>query len=1277
MEDKALTPGTIVDRRYRVESLVGTGGTARVYQVFDQRDGHVVALKRPLVAALRLREDLLEREFVTLSQLSHPLIVRAYDYGVFDEVPYYTMELVSGESLRRLAPMNWRDVCVSLRDVASALAIVHSRRLVHRDVTVRNVFRTSDGRAKLLDFGSLCPVGVANDIAGTPPFVPPESLDGRPLDARADLFGLGAVAHFLLTGVHAYPAERLAELRDLWARPLPAPSTSSHEVPASLDALVLSLLDLNPLARPANAAEVFHRLTAIAGVPTSEEPEVARAYLASPTLVGRDGALKQFRRYLSRADSRRGGTVIVRGQSGLGRSRFLSTLLWECKLRGYAVSRPEEAVRDRDYVALVTELGRERPTVVAIDDVERRDPASLAMLARLSAVAPSAGLLVIASTELDAALPSLPWLCAGPRNLSLRLAPLDAAATSALVSSVFGDASRLDFVSDWVHRISEGSPRTALELLRHLVDSGAARYDEGAFVLPHSANDLALPASLEQALESRLRSLGADARSLAECLALTSESDPLVPSELAMAMGGAEQVRVAAAVVELVSAGVLIERGRTYSFVDRRMREVTARDTSPALQKEIHERLARTYGTGPNRSGVLAAHHLLEAGDPDAALRALLGFIESRSDLHTRGNAFIRSPDGTRLYERVFEWATASRAPVASIQLVGRSLLQQASVFDDALVRHAPAVLEPLERDSGLIHWERFADAPEPSERLRRCVTAAMERYTKAPDDGSVMHPFLALRELAVCVMHVIGVRLRQNDFAAVDDMIELVNRVRPVSPAADMVAMLCECAVRSIRGRSALDLRRQIVERTSRSVEGMDDVSRAGVSLLSTYYMALEEVACGSPLPRDRLLPFEEHEGYASLVFQVKMIEALFAGDQKSADKFRRARDLAMIGGADRERHLDISIIYEASAYRALGDLMGLKRLLSTFRERAARWPGWAADAQLVSGVCEALRGNFPAALHEFDRGLAVVGKARGRSTWVVLTTQRARALVRLGRAPEGLEDIRRADALIQDDPFYPILMDQMEVTRALCEAHSGHGASALARAEGALARAEHRQTTAASLVELLAVTAETAFAVGDVAEFEALSERIARIAERLKNPAFATRHADLTRLIPRGPSARPPSDASGVKTVAIGLAARVRSELDPNRPLGERSGVALGLIASHAEVSEAFLFLNGLSGLRFAASRGQGPMPVTLRDAASAWVHTWHDDVDGAVPTPSSTNFEFVSITAVRGANVIVVGVVALSTRERAARPIPPHLLESTGEYLLEAAEVLSPEH
>ena len=82
------------------------------------------------------------------------------------------ISLTAGAGLRGRFP--WREACSILRDVASALSLVHSRRLVHRDVTHRNVHRTPDGRAVLLDFGALVPMGPTNDVVGTPPFMPPD-----------------------------------------------------------------------------------------------------------------------------------------------------------------------------------------------------------------------------------------------------------------------------------------------------------------------------------------------------------------------------------------------------------------------------------------------------------------------------------------------------------------------------------------------------------------------------------------------------------------------------------------------------------------------------------------------------------------------------------------------------------------------------------------------------------------------------------------------------------------------------------------------------------------------------------------------------------------------------------------------------------------------------------------------------------------------------------------------------------------------------------------------
>jgi serine/threonine protein kinase len=205
------------------------------------------------------------------------------------------------------ARLRWREACALLRDIASSLAILHSRGLIHRDVSLRNVRRTADGRAKLLDFGAMVSVGVASDVVGTPPFMAPEVLQMQSLDARADLFSLGALGYFLLIGRHAFAARRLKELRDVWrSRPTP-PARLSPEIPTALSELMLQLLALDRTARPHGAGEVMERLCTIADLPKEELPEITRAYLSMPTLVGRENALVSVRnRMLS----------LVRGDGG-------------------------------------------------------------------------------------------------------------------------------------------------------------------------------------------------------------------------------------------------------------------------------------------------------------------------------------------------------------------------------------------------------------------------------------------------------------------------------------------------------------------------------------------------------------------------------------------------------------------------------------------------------------------------------------------------------------------------------------------------------------------------------------------------------------------------------------------------------------------------------------------------------------------------------------------------------------------------------------------------
>src|SRR5262245_43122847 len=153
-----LRLASLATDRFEVIRKLGAGGMATVYEVHDRSTGRRLALKRLNADSDEKRHrrvlELFEREFYTPSQIPHPRVVEAYDYGIDDQGPYYTMELLDGGELQALAPLPFADACRIACDLCSALSLLHSRRLVYRDLNPRNVHCTRDGFAKLIDFGA-------------------------------------------------------------------------------------------------------------------------------------------------------------------------------------------------------------------------------------------------------------------------------------------------------------------------------------------------------------------------------------------------------------------------------------------------------------------------------------------------------------------------------------------------------------------------------------------------------------------------------------------------------------------------------------------------------------------------------------------------------------------------------------------------------------------------------------------------------------------------------------------------------------------------------------------------------------------------------------------------------------------------------------------------------------------------------------------------------------------------------------------------------------------
>jgi hypothetical protein len=313
---------------------------AIVYRVVDQSSGEELALKQLVLRTKRVARQLrahFEREFYVLAQLSHPSVIAVHDFGVESTGPYYTMELLDGDDLSAQAPLEFGRACQLALQLCSSLSLLHSRKLIHRDIGPRNVRCTKSGSAKLIDFGAMAPMGPGAQVVGTPSFVAPEVLRRMPLDARTDLFSLGATLYFALTGRKPFAARNFSELDEAWREPPLPPSHLAPEIPEALDALVLSLLRIDPAQRPRSAFEVIQRLTAIAGITQAEPEQIAQAYLSTPELVGRDAEVQRFRQRLDGALHGDGGTLLLEGEPGLGRSRLLEMCSVEAKQAGFAV----------------------------------------------------------------------------------------------------------------------------------------------------------------------------------------------------------------------------------------------------------------------------------------------------------------------------------------------------------------------------------------------------------------------------------------------------------------------------------------------------------------------------------------------------------------------------------------------------------------------------------------------------------------------------------------------------------------------------------------------------------------------------------------------------------------------------------------------------------------------------------------------------------------------------------------------------------------------------
>ncbi len=676
-------PGTRI-AGWEIVRLLGRGGMATVYEARWPESGvrRAIKLMNPAGSAEEV-ERRFRREFRALSKLHHPNITAVYDWGwwvanpgdapasgtpslppVQDPSdarmadladvpreggksrgrPYFVMELVDGEDLRA-AVESWQDLPAPERfdrarhvlvQVARALEYVHLRGLVHRDVTPANIMLipAAPGAApgtvavKLMDFGVVKESGVTEftahgEVLGTVAYIAPEQINGERIDARTDLYSLGAVLYLMLTGRRPFNARTLAGYLDKHLhRPPRPPHELAPTVPAELEDICLRLLQKEPGDRFASATHLLHVLegadaTALRVDDGSWPPVLVARSEESAVLAQAIGGLREGRVMTPAVGAAGtsggpgGALIIVEGAHGLGKSRMgrlardiaRSAGVAALKIRAtgaggplasfrslvdalkgetiavpralqqlYGLEGDDKLERYGVYAAFREMLVNSPARLVLIEDANEADDVGVELIEYLvrNTLNPDVGrlepiiwLLTRTPGASDARFEGLrTGSTTGVVPIIVPLRPLPPSAVEELVLALLPDDGASRLLARRLQKEGEGNPAFITEMMRGLVEQGTIRPEDGrARLVVDEAALLRLALPIPRSVrEGLITRIEALSANAREIAHVLAVGSQEMTIALLASASLLEEPEILTAVDELIDAGLVRER---------------------------------------------------------------------------------------------------------------------------------------------------------------------------------------------------------------------------------------------------------------------------------------------------------------------------------------------------------------------------------------------------------------------------------------------------------------------------------------------------------------------------------------------------------------------------------------------------------------------------------------------------------------------------------------------------------------------------------------------
>ncbi|WP_305036140.1 protein kinase [Myxococcus sp. AB025B] len=871
---RSLELGMVVTGRYRVEGLLGEGGMGRIWLAEDLHERRKVALKEMQVpaglTAAKTEELVLmfRHEFFAMKKLQHPGTLKVFDWGMTEAGNrFITMEVVDGQDLSTLAresPLDTRTLYRVLLQMAQVLAFIHSRLYVHCDIKASNVRITRSGAVKLMDFGVMHQLGTPSPgkLKGTLEYLAPEWQRGASIDGRADLYSLGVMAYYLVTGKLPFkrntPAALLAEHL---TRPPPKPS-SLGPVDPQLEEIILLLLAKDPRERFQDAAELMEALCHASGEPMPEEPLSARSsYLHVPEVVGRAAELESLMNGLAEADWGQSRAVLLGAPAGVGKTRLLQEFelqaklaelpfgRGQCRAEGQAPLTPiAQALRAliphtptevmerlsprlaRLLPAMSAEgsgvaqvpgeeklgffgalaewvqgLGKRMTFVLCFEDLHWADTASLEVLnVLIRALHGTRGMVVCTFRSGELSRLSLAFQTVDEKlTWRMDLEPLAAEHVGTLVGLALPGLEVPESFVARLHETTGGNAFFATECLRALVEEGALTRVGGRWTAEEGLDTRPLPASIQAAVLERLSSAPVEQVSLLRRLAPAGRSLEL---PMVRALADLPESELFAVLDGIVERQFLQEEEGRYVFTHDTVHQAVYDSMSEDERRAAHARVALAlqtlYSQRPDLTRTVGWHYL-RSSEPELAIGPLLDAGRAAMEAQALLEATLLLKEASTLLESAPDFPGRDRLLlriwVTLVEVGYASDPPSSLAFAEKLFAHWASTVDLEEgRRVALAQLDGACSAPE-DERPARLRELFREREADAQvAPADIFWKQAELRILQAMALAIVG---RTKDL---DALLERVRREQPEVSPYRAATLLAPAVLSAYTGRSA-----------------------------------------------------------------------------------------------------------------------------------------------------------------------------------------------------------------------------------------------------------------------------------------------------------------------------------------------------------------------------------------------------------------------------------------------------------------------------------------